>query len=219
MWWLVSHQGKSVLGITDESGVPLPLSFGCSWESRQSGLVPVSVSKIASMGRSQTCCWPHHWAPWAASERARHFRVGDTQRAAVDLEGALVVEVGLLVALGAFSSNIGEFGWKYVAREQKGLLHLLLSSLLFWSLLEEWPKIGTKMGKKRKRSILGCPQLPFHAGKPKVNAIAPLRWRMGCVPLRRHSQQLLSGSWPSWSDFSAELYFSNPVPWWSKILF
>lgn len=81
----------------------------------------VSVSKVASRGRSQTCCWPHHWAPWAASERARHFRVGDTQRAAVDLEGALVVEVGLLVALGAFSSNIGEFGWKYVVREQKGL--------------------------------------------------------------------------------------------------
>lgn len=33
----------------------------------------------------------------------------------------------------------------------------------------------TKMGKKRKRSILGGLQLPFPVGKPKVNATAPLR--------------------------------------------
>lgn len=45
---------------------------------------------------------------WEAAVRAHHFRVGDT--AVVDLEDALVVEVGLFVVWGALSSNIWEFG-------------------------------------------------------------------------------------------------------------
>lgn len=38
--WPVNHWEMNLLDPTEESGVPLPLSCGCSWESGQSGLVP-----------------------------------------------------------------------------------------------------------------------------------------------------------------------------------
>lgn len=92
----------------------LQLLVRAAWARRSA-----PVRKSASVGRGWACCWPHHRAPWVAPCGLVIFGLWDS--AAVDLEDASVVEVGLFVAFGASSSNIWAFGWKYVVRSKKGL--------------------------------------------------------------------------------------------------
>lgn len=105
----------------------LPVGWGSSphflrvrREPRQPGLVPRCQRGGLPRRGGAGAAADLTLAPWAAAPRARHFRVGDTQRRSAP-EDAPVVEVGFLVALGTFSSNIWAFGWKYVAQEEKGL--------------------------------------------------------------------------------------------------
>lgn len=98
---------------SDESGVLLQLSSGCSWEAGSLACSRVSV-RIAPVGRSWPRCWPHQ----AATAHSPHS--GLVRRSRCWLGRSLVIEVGFFfVVLWVFSSNLWEWDWE---EQTKGLV-------------------------------------------------------------------------------------------------
>lgn len=136
--------------------------------------------------------------------------------AAVSLEDALVLEVGLFVALGDFLQLFENLVKKMYFRGKRvgNLLYLLLSSFQFGGSGGEWPRIGTMMGKKREQ----CQDAPATLSRGQTNgyAIAPSNEEWVGISQKgwpATSYGLLSGASDHSGLASLLRYIPHPSPW------